>query len=149
MCAICNGKTYEDVLDDLDQFVRRHGWAVQGVEGRRPWVYTIGLAERFAHAELVMAGVDISLAMNALNALGTMVATGEVLAPGRPEVRVCETEVAFGTVHPVHIANGLVGMWEALYVDKRQVEPPSLEVVQVLPLPGRRLPLDVPYTSLD
>jgi hypothetical protein len=32
MCAICNGKTYEDVLDDLDRCVRRHGQAVQGVE---------------------------------------------------------------------------------------------------------------------
>lgn len=149
MCAICNGATYEEVLDDLDHVVRRYGWAVQGVEGPRPWVYTIGLTERFHHPELVLAGIDVSMAMTALNALGTMVATGEVLRPGRSPVTVCEVEVVLGEVHPVHIANGLVGMWQALYLDHRQVEPPPLEVVQVLPLPDRRLPLDVPHTTLD
>jgi hypothetical protein len=149
MCAMCDGATYGEVLEDLDHCVRHHGWAVQGVQARRPWLYTIGLAERFDHAELVMAGVDLSVAVHALNALGTMVATGEVLHPGRTGVRVGETEVAFGEVHPVHIANGLVAMWHALYLDHRQVEPPRLDVVQVLPLPGRRVPLDVPHTSLE
>jgi hypothetical protein len=63
-------------------------------------------------------------------------------------VTVGETELAFGEVHPVHIANDLVGMWQNLYLDHRQGEPPVLDVVQVLPLPGRRLPLDVPHTPL-
>lgn len=76
MCEMCNGASYEEVLDDLDACVRRYGWAVQGVEGRRPWAYTIGLAERFGHPELVLAGIAVPAAVTALNALGTMVATG-------------------------------------------------------------------------
>jgi hypothetical protein len=145
---MCDGATYEEALEDLDRVVKRHGWAVQGVEGQRPWAYTIGLAERFGHAELVMTGVDWQLSVHALNALGMMVATGEVLYPGREGVVVCETEIAFGQVHPVHISNGLVGMWPALYLDHRRVEPPPVDFVQALPLPGRRLPLDVPHTTL-
>jgi hypothetical protein len=78
-----------------------------------------------------------------------MVATGEVLRPGRTPVNVCEVDVDFGVVHPVHIANGLVGMWQGLYLDHRRAEPPPLELVQVLPLPDRRFPLDVPHTRLD
>jgi hypothetical protein len=145
---MCDGATYEEVLRDLDRRVRHFGWAVQGVEGRRPWAYTIGLAEPFDHAELVITGVAWQLSLHVLNALGMMVATGEVLVPGRDSVAVCETEVAFGGIHPVHISNGLVGMWPALYVDHRRVEPPPVDFVQALPLPGRRLPLDVPYTTL-
>jgi hypothetical protein len=148
MCAMCDGATYEETLEDLDRVVRRWGWAVQGVEGRRPWAYTIGLAERFGHAELVIAGVEWHLSLHVLNALGMMVATGEVLTPGRDPVVVAETEVAFSEIHPVHISNGLVGMWPALYLDHRRVEPPPVEFVQALPLPGRRLPLDVAHTTL-
>ena len=96
---MCDGATYEETLEDLDRVVRRWGWAVQGVEGRRPWAYTIGLAERFGHAELVIAGVEWHLSLHVLNALGMMVATGEVLTPGRDPVAVAETEVAFGEIH--------------------------------------------------
>lgn len=45
-------------------------------------------------------------------------------------------------------ATGLVAMWEEYY-DQRPGPTPRLEVVQVLPLPGRRFPLDVPHTTLD
>ena len=148
MCTICDGQSYEEALHDLHHLVQHFGWALQGVEAPRPWTYTIGLTERFDHPELVMAGVDISLAMTVLNALGTMVATGEQLSPGRPAVTVGETEVTFGAVHPVHLAAGLVGTWERYY-DWRPGAAPPLDVVQVLPLPGRRLPLDQPHTSLE
>ncbi|MEX2294139.1 MAG: DUF4262 domain-containing protein [Acidimicrobiales bacterium] len=147
MCSLCDGSTYEEVLDDLHHIVQHFGWALQGVKASPPWVYTIGLIERFDHPELVLAGVDISVAMGVLNALGTMIATGERLEPGRSGVSVAEVEVAFGSVHPVHISAGLVGMWQERYARQPGV-PPPLEVVQVLPLPGRRLPLDKPYTTL-
>lgn len=148
MCVICDGKSYEEVLDDLHHQVQRFGWALQGVEAPRPWTYTIGLAERFEHPELVMVGVDISVAMNVLNTLGTMIATGEQLRPGCPGVTVGETELAFGSVHPVHVAAGLVGTWEEYY-GRRPGATPTLEVVQVLPLPGRRFPLDMAHTTLE
>lgn len=148
MCDICDGWTYEEVFDDLHCRVRHFGWALQGVEASPPWVYTIGLTERFDHPELVIVGMEIPMAMYALNALGTMIATGERLEPGRSGVSVAEVEVAFGSVHPVHIEAGLVGMWEGYYEGRPGV-PPPLEVVQVLPLPGRRFPLDDPHIRLD
>jgi hypothetical protein len=147
MCPICDGKSVEEVLHDLHHVVELLGWAVQAVEASRPWVYTIGLADRYGHPELVLAGVDISLSMHLLNALGTMVATGEELRPGGKEVVVGEREVTFGAVHPVHLATGLVGTWESYY-EWRPGPSPALEVVQVLPLPGRRFPLDQPHTTL-
>lgn len=145
---MCDGMSLEEVLHDLHHVVERFGWAVLGVEAPRPWVYTIGLADRYGHPELVLAGVDISLAMNVLNALGTMVAIGEELRPGGTDVVVGEMELTFGAVHPVHLAAGLVGRWDAYY-DWRPGPAPALEVVQVLPLPGRRFPLDQPHTTLE
>lgn len=147
MCAICDGQSVEEVLHDLHHVVKRFGWAVQGVEASRPWVYTIGLADQYGHPELVLAGVDISLSMNVLNALGTMVGTGEELRPGGEKVVVGEMEVTFGSVLPVHLAAGLVGTWQNYY-EWRPGPSPALEVVQVVPLPGRRFPLDQPHTTL-
>src|SRR3546814_15805827 len=109
MCAICDGATYDEMLAGLHGVVQRFGWAVQGVEASTPWTYTIGLTERFGHPELVLAGIDISLAMNILNALADRVAGGEQLRPGGPNVTVGETELRLGSVHPVHLASGLVG----------------------------------------
>lgn len=138
--------TYEEALADLRDCVERYDWAVQGVDANRPWAYTIGLAERFNHPELVLAGVPWPAAVSTLNALGEMVAVGEVLTPGQAPVVVGEVELAVGTVHPVHLADGLVGMWDALYAAYPPA--PRREVVQVLPLPSCRLRLDRPHTSL-
>ena len=148
MCQMCDGMSLDEVLHDLHHLVERFGWAVVGVEAPRPWAYTIGLADRYGHPELVLVGVDTSLATNVLNALGTMVATGEELRPGGKDVVVGEMELSFGAVHPVHLAAGLVGRWEAFY-EWRPGPSPALEVVQVLPLPGRRFPLDQPHTTLE
>src|SRR3546814_5333971 len=76
--------------------LQRFGWAVQGVEASTPWTYTIGLTERFGHPELVLAGIDISLAMNILNALADRVAGGEQLRPGGPNVTVGGTGLPLG-----------------------------------------------------
>jgi hypothetical protein len=148
MCPICDGKSRDDVQHDLHQVEERFGWAVQWVEAPRPWVYTIGLADRYGHPELVLVGVDIALSMTVLNALGVMVATGEELRPGATDVVVGEMELTFGSVHPVHLAAGLVGTWEGYY-EWRPGPAPALEVVQVLPVLGRRFPLDQPHTTLD
>src|SRR3546814_19040579 len=81
MCAICDGATYDEMLAGLHGVVERFGWAVQGVEASTPWTYTIGLTERFGHPELVLVGIDISLAMNILNALADRVAGEELAVP--------------------------------------------------------------------
>lgn len=91
--------------------------------------------------------MPISAAGSLLNALGTQVATGERLGIGDCAV-VGETEVTFGSVHRVHLAAGLVGAWTDVY----RSEPAMLgrlEVLQVLPVPARRLPrLDQAHTTL-
>ena len=149
MCAICDGTTVDEARLDLANRKQRFGWALQGVEASRPWVYTIGLVERFDHPELVMAGVPIPVAGSALNALGARIAEGERFPPGCSGVRVHEVEVVTGVVHHVHVAAGLVGQWEDHYRDDPAMLQ-RLEVVQVLPVPIGRLPrLDRSYTTLD
>ncbi len=149
MCCMCDGKTFDEVHDALDDTLDRFEWAVQGVEASRPWVYTVGLTERFGHAELVLAGIDLGVAAAALNSMGARIATGERFEAGQVGVVVGEVAVELGEVHPVHLANGLVGVWEAHYA-RRRGEPPPLELLQVLPVVGRRLPrLDRASTTLQ
>ena len=149
MCVICDGTTVDQARLDLSNRKERFGWALQGVEASRPWVYTIGLLERFDHPELVMAGVPIRVAGSALNALGARIAGGERFPAGCSGVRVNEVEAVVGPVHHVHVAAGLVGRWEDHYRDHPAMLE-RLEVVQVLPVPTGRLPrLDRSYTTLS
>jgi hypothetical protein len=148
MCTICDGQTHEEAHRDLIEKKERFGWALQAVEARRPWVYTIGLTERFGHPELVMAGVPIPVAFHALNAVGARIAVGERLVVGQPDMSVAETQVEVGAVHPVHLANGLVGRWKDHY-DRMPGAAPPLEVLQLIPhATDRRLRLDKPHTNL-
>jgi hypothetical protein len=148
MCQMCEGWSLEEVRQDLSERIDRFGWALQGVTGPRPWVYTIGLTERFGHPELIMAGVDISCASFALNVLGAGIGDGETFTPGLEGVDVDDVPLDFGQVHPVHVASGLVAMWEDHYTHLPGA-PPPLEVVQVIPQPSRGQPLlDRPHTNL-
>ena len=77
---ICDGASPEEARRRLATLVRRHGWAIQGVEaGPRsaPWAYTIGLSEMFGHPELVIAGVEGEVAAAGLNELAERVRSGE------------------------------------------------------------------------
>jgi hypothetical protein len=59
--------------------VERHGWHVALVppEGSTPgWALSIGLAERFAHPEVVVFGPEVALLHRLVNALGERVRTG-------------------------------------------------------------------------
>lgn len=148
MCCICDGWTPEEAHVDLVERMERFGWALQAVEACRPWVYTVGLTERFGHPELVMAGVPISVAGHALNALGARIAEGERFRAGQKGIAVAEAQVGLVVVHPVHLAAGLVGVWEDHY---HRVPPrPALEVLQVVPHPtGGQPRLDQAFTTLD
>lgn len=134
MCCMCDGWTLDEAQADLNDRKQRFGWALQGVEGARPWVYSIGLTERFGHPELVMAGVPINAAMAMVNALGRRIAAGEDLIDGD---HLCEGEVELevGSIHSVHVANGLVGQWEEHYWRHPEVAPPALTLLQVMPCP--------------
>jgi len=148
MCVMCDGMSYEDALQDLIDRKEKWGWALQGVEARPPWTYTIGLLERFDHPELVMTGVPITVAFNVLNVLGTRIAVGERFEPGTEDIVVGETALRFVAVHGVHLAAGLVGMWQNAYsTDPGMLE--RLAVVQALVLPvGRQPRLDRAFTTL-
>lgn len=148
MCCMCDGWTLDEAQADLNHRKERFGWALQGVEGSRPWVYSIGLSERFGHPELVMAGVPIDAAMAVINALGRRIMAGEDLVDG-DRVQEGETGLEVGAVHPVHIANGLVGQWEEHYWRHPEVAPLELALLQVMPRPVvDRFRLSRPHVTL-
>ena len=148
MCCMCDGWTLDDAQADLHDRKQRFGWALQGVEGARPWVYSIGLTERFGHPELVMAGVPVEAAGAMINAPGRRIKAGEDLVDGE-RVREGEIELEVGAVHSVHIANGLVGQWEEHYRRHPDVAPPDLALLQVMPCPVvERFRLRRPHVTL-
>lgn len=70
MCFQCENPelTYADYLDQVIlPLVRRNGWAVQGVTGRRPFAYTVGLTD-CGLPELVVTGLRDGVAATVLNA---------------------------------------------------------------------------------
>jgi hypothetical protein len=145
---MCDGWTLDEAQADLNDRKQRFGWALQGVEGARPWVYSIGLTERFGHPELVMAGVPIDAAMAVINALGRRIAAGEDLIDG-DHVREGEIELEVGGIHPVHVANGLVGQWEEHYWRHPEVAPAALALLQAMPCPVvERFRLSRPHVTL-
>jgi hypothetical protein len=148
MCCLCDGWTLDEAQADLNDRKQRFGWALQGVEGARPWVYSIGLTERCGHPELVMAGVPIDAAMAVINALGHRIEAGEDLVDGQ-RVREGEVELEVGTVHPVHIATGLVGQWKEHYLRHPEVAPLEPALLQVMPCPVvERFRLSRPHVRL-
>lgn len=148
MCRMCDGWTLDEAQADLHDRKQRFGWALQGVEGSRPWAYSIGLLERFGHPELVMAGVPLDAAAAMINALGDRIQAGEDFLEG-DRIREGEVELEVGDVHPVHLTNGLVRQWEEHYGRHRELAPPELWVLQVMPVPVvERFRLSRPHVTL-
>jgi hypothetical protein len=109
--------------------------------------YTIGLAEQFGHPELVTAGVDLGHAAHVVEDMAEMIRHGARFEVGQTDLQVPYATVAIGRVHPVHVAGGLVNMWQALYT--RRPDPPELDVVQVRIEPSLTQPrLDRAHTNL-
>jgi hypothetical protein len=50
---------------------------------------------------------------------------------------MAEIDLDVGEVHPVHIAGGLVGQWQAHY-ERHPELAPAFEVVQLMPRPVRK-----------
>jgi hypothetical protein len=145
---MCDGWTLDEAHADLHERKERFGWVLQGVEGRRPWTYPIGLLERFGHPELVMAGVPPGAAAGMLNALARRIQAGDDLLEGDRVVEG-ELELEVGGVHHVHVAGGLVAQWEEHYARHAEVAPTELRVLQVMPVPVvDRLRLSRPHVTL-
>jgi hypothetical protein len=145
---MCDGWTLDEAQADLNDRKQRFGWALQGVEGARPWAYSIGLTERFGHPELVMVGVPLDAAGAMVNRIGRRIAEGEDFLAG-DRLFEGEIELEVGGVHSVHVASGLVRQWEEHYWRHPEVAPPELHVLQLLPVPVvERYRLSRPHVTL-
>jgi hypothetical protein len=85
MCAMCDGATLEEFLEDLHDLIDRHGFTVSGIEpdeDHPTWLYTIGLLDRVDHPELCILGVPLGFGVAVLNKWGNYVLDGNVLAAG-------------------------------------------------------------------
>ncbi len=82
MCFQCDNPelSYADDLDTVIMpLVRRNGWAVQGVEGRQPFAYTVGLTD-CGLPELVVTGLPAAPAAGLLNDVARQVLHEDVLS---------------------------------------------------------------------
>lgn len=86
MCWDCDhpDATHADFLDHMRGLIRRHGWAIQGVEGdgvHPPWTYTVGLTA-YGDPELVVTGMDLVPAAALLNKTIVHLGHSPRLSPG-------------------------------------------------------------------
>jgi len=134
MCIMCEGASRDEALFDLHAAVTRHGWGLQAVEGHDPpdldWVYSVGLAGGFGHPELVVMSGQVQQDARLLNELGEMVRSGRRFEVG-DAVPLSGGLVGIGAVHPVHIANGLVAVWQEYY-EALGPPVPALRALQVV-----------------
>jgi Domain of unknown function (DUF4262) len=128
--------------------IERFGWTGMYVFGepetRTPaWGYTIGLAERSQHPELVIVGLDDCCVADLFDVLATRVSTGERLddlPAGRVIVEGHACRVV--PVHSSHWSTDRFNMWLQYYGGLGAGTPPQ-EALQVLwPDAHDRLPGD-------
>jgi len=83
MCWLCDHPTAtpRDYLAVLRDKVRRYGWAVQYVEGERPFAYTVGLHD-WNLPELLITAVSPTRARRVLNAVAREVLGRAALTSG-------------------------------------------------------------------
>jgi hypothetical protein len=128
------------MLSSIRRRFDRYGLAIQGVDVEPPglsWSYTVGLAERFGHAELVVLGGSREERGHALNGAAAAIESGVWLEPG-VDVDICGS-VAVGDVHPRHVENGLVATWFEYYelFSSTLAPAPPLQVLQLVLPDGR------------
>ncbi|MFM9033518.1 MAG: DUF4262 domain-containing protein [Mycobacterium sp.] len=77
MCWQCDNPqaTTEDYLDSLRDMITRYRWAVQFVEGERPFAYTIGL-HRHGLPELLVTGLQPQPSAHLLNSIADDIVDG-------------------------------------------------------------------------
>ena len=83
MCWLCDhpDAMLDDYFDVLREKMRKDGWAVQYVEDRIPFAYTIGLHD-CGLPELLVTGVSPQRALRLLNAAAREAMRGLTLTPG-------------------------------------------------------------------
>jgi hypothetical protein len=111
MCDLCEGMPVEEQMRLTGLRILEHGYTKVAVEGRTPWVYTVGLSHRL-HPELLVAGSEIPAAAEILDRLAQRVLDGERLTAG---TKVTEDGLVFGIgqVHHSRLRAGLCAAWDA------------------------------------
>jgi hypothetical protein len=101
MCWQCDhpGRPVQAYLDELNETMMQHGWAVQYVESDlAPFAYTLGLT-RYDLPELLITGVSAQRAGRLLNGvarrcvgLGALVPGAQFAVPSGPLIEVVEVD---------------------------------------------------------
>jgi len=133
MCEICDGKTEEEIFDNMYARVAARGWTLQGVEpGEHSsgWVYSIGLIENFDSPELVVTGVALESGGGLLSDICERIADGLRVEAG-DALDLDGYIFEFDAVHPSYIAHDLFASWVRYY---RRIGkyPGPLRVLQVV-----------------
>jgi hypothetical protein len=88
----------DELLFNIEGRINRHGWSCYYIFGGPgpPWLYTIGLVERFHHAELILFGLDQGSAHGAVTRAIERIESGAELRFGREAgERLDDIPVAF------------------------------------------------------
>jgi hypothetical protein len=143
MCSICDGLSFDEVLDDRAELLARNGFALQGVVGpggvEDPgcWVYTVGLLDRAAHPEMIIAGASLEPSASVLSALAQSVLGGERFLVGET-IDLAPGIARVGAVHPIQYELGTFNVWTQLQ-HRGDVRARELSAVQIV-LPGELSP---------
>jgi hypothetical protein len=143
MCRVCDGVSFEDVLDDRATLLARDGFVLQGVVGPDGvddpgcWVYTIGLLDIAAHPEMIIAGASLETSAGVLSTLAASALRGERYAVGET-IDLGEGIAHVGAVHPIQYALGTFNVWTQLQI-RGAVRARELAAVQIV-LPGELSP---------
>lgn len=134
MCSICDGKTYEQVFEDMHVHIAAGRWALQGVEPwphGSGWIYTVGLAHNFGHPELVVTDNVLEQGGALLNEIGDRISRGHRV-DATTALDLGGYVVEFETVHDSYLVGGLCASWDS-YNAWIGARADPLSVLQVVP----------------
>jgi hypothetical protein len=112
--------------------IEEHGYLVTGVGGGDPphWAYTVGLLDRVAHPELIVAGPHFEVSGRLITEIGRTILDGHRYAVGDTWTSTTGT-VRFGAVHPIQYRLGTFNSWLGL-AESGYLRSTELEAIQLL-----------------
>ncbi len=123
MCDICDGMTYDELEQKTRRAIETTGCTIVAVDGSADrhgddassaspmlWAYTIGLAESFGTAELVLTDMAHESAYCLLDLVREGLESGDAL-----EAIVADMRCTLVPVHPHHVASDLFDSWTRYY----------------------------------
>jgi hypothetical protein len=130
--------------EEIAESVQRHGWhaiAVEGTASEAPFIYTIGLCDKFEHPELVIVGLPSNVAHSLLADVVKAIRTGQQYRPGETYRDLIQGYEV--TLLRVHRSQVLCRLGYALAYYRRASRPELLRALQILwPDRAGRLPND-------